>query len=134
MRVHFRDLVNGDGKKLNNDYIIGLLEFEGSYCEKKGRVSLVVGDLSKSSGVVVFKDMWRDNKSEKKSAEHKLNEAGFFTGLLHGFFVIPRLIVSMVDEVDVYSDNSGPGYLVGFVLGILILLVALLSGSGNRSG
>lgn len=59
--------------------------------------------------------------SESEWAAEGAEPAGFFAGLWHGVLLLVTLVVSFfTDEVSIYEiHNSGIGYNIGFVLGIL---------------
>jgi hypothetical protein len=51
--------------------------------------------------------------------------AGFWTGLWHGGLVLPRWILSWFTGSKVFSiHNTGSGYLVGFIIGVLAFLTS----------
>lgn len=51
-----------------------------------------------------------------------VKEAGFGQGFLNGYFAVPTLVVSLFnDSWVVYAPvNSGNGYAVGFLLGLIL--------------
>jgi len=61
------------------------------------------------------------------AADHEMYQekpAGFWAGLWHGLIVIVTFFISLfTDRVTIYEvNNSGNGYHLGFVLGILLSL------------
>jgi hypothetical protein len=45
---------------------------------------------------------------------------GFFTGLWHGFIIIPSVVVGLFTEIRIYAfPNTGYWYDVGYVIGAL---------------
>lgn len=45
---------------------------------------------------------------------------GFFSGLLHGFVWFPALIISFFSDITVIGmPNTGGGYFIGFVIGVI---------------
>ncbi|MFQ5752504.1 MAG: hypothetical protein ACE5HI_10950 [bacterium] len=67
-------------------------------------------------------------------AAYRDSRAGFFTGLWQGAIWIFRWIFSWVEYDDVWPDrNTGFGYVCGFVLGLLLAVVAGGSSRGRYS-
>lgn len=54
---------------------------------------------------------------------------GFFSGVVHGFLVLPALIGSLFMDIRIYAfPNSGSGYDWGYMLGMTLNGVLLASG------
>lgn len=66
-------------------------------------------------------------------ARHEADQAGFFTGLWHGVLLPFRAVVSVFTDVEIYADNNcGRGYLIGFVIGLILLLGGGATGGRSR--
>jgi hypothetical protein len=64
----------------------------------------------------------------------EIEASGFIEGLVDGFISPFTGLASLFDSgVDVYEDNRGSGYTLGFVIG-LVLIILLLMGlfTGGR--
>lgn len=62
----------------------------------------------------------QDIEAAKKTEEDQKDD--FFTGLWHGALVLFRIPASYIWDFKIYSENNtGTGYLIGFILGIMLI-------------
>ncbi len=47
-------------------------------------------------------------------------EAGFWQGIVHGFFILPRIIFEIWKDYSAYIEPHETGYTFGVLLGILL--------------
>jgi hypothetical protein len=79
--------------------------------------------------LVILAGIWGCSKATETPVSEPEKEFGFLSGLFDGGFLPFRAVISIFrDDMHIYEPNSATPYLVGFILGIVLLIAAIVSG------
>lgn len=76
---------------------------------------------------------FRDADIAQAKKEQSHGKAGFFSGLWHGYLIPFRWVAVSLWDFDLYaSDNTGAGYMIGFIIGALFFLTHMVNARRKR--
>jgi hypothetical protein len=74
--------------------------------------------------LVILAGIWGCSKATETPVPEPETEFGFLSGLFDGGFLPFRAVISIFrDDMHIYEPNSATPYLVGFILGIVALVI-----------